>query len=364
MDMSRQGQDGSRIGEERDPRWQNEQDDRPGSGASYREPHAGPLDQEPSPAKPYADRLARALGLFSVALGAAQLAFPDRVSRLVGVKTKSARPIMRLMGVRELAHGGLILVKRRPATFVWMRVAGDALDIALLRRAMGARRARRPRIAGAMSAVGGIALLDAFTAEALRRSSARTPEERGEQQGVPSLHGIEGGRGAKLVKEYITVNRPVEEVYSFWRDFSNLPRFMNYLEAVTPLPALGRIRWKTKGVAGKSFEWDAEIVEERQNELISWRSFEGSDIPNSGVVRFLRAPGDRGTEVHVEMQYEPPGGLLGSGLAKLFGRSAEQQIAEDLRRLRQVLETGEVVLSESVVGGRRLRQRPAQAEAA
>jgi uncharacterized membrane protein len=119
---------------------------------------------------------------------------------------------------------------------------------------------------------------------------------------------------------------------------------MRHLESVQ---AVGeRSHWRAKGPAGMSVEWDAEIVTDQENEWIAWRSLEGSDVENSGSVRFTRAPGARGTEVRVQLQYNPPGGRLGRGLAWLFGEEPDQQIHEDLRRFKQLMETGEVPLSD------------------
>src|SRR5947209_13468298 len=99
-----------------------------------------------------------------------------------------------------------------------------------------------------------------------------------------------------------------------------------------------RSHWRAKAAAGGSVEWDAEITDERVNEMIAWRSVEGSDIENSGFVRFERAPGGRGTLIRVELYYSPPGGIVGRMFAKLFGEEPEQQIADDLRALKQIME--------------------------
>ena len=160
------------------------------------------------------------------------------------------------------------------------------------------------------------------------------------------------------VTKAITVWRPPDEVYRFWRDFENLPRFMRHLESVRVTES--RSHWKASGPAGKSVEWDAEIVEDRPHELIAWRSLPGADVDNRGQVRFRPAPGGRGTEIHVEMVYDPPAGGLGKAVAKLFGRDADQQIYGDLRRFKQILETGEVIRSDAALEGAGLPQRPAQ----
>lgn len=151
------------------------------------------------------------------------------------------------------------------------------------------------------------------------------------------------------VERSTTVMRPREEVYAFWRDLENLPRFMHHLEHVentTP----GRSRWTARAPGG-TVEWDAEIVEDAPNQRIAWRSLPGADVPNSGTVSFVDAPGDRGTEVRVVLGYEPPGGSAGAKVAKIFGEEPSQQIRDDLRRFKQVMETGEVVLSDGSLGG-------------
>jgi uncharacterized membrane protein len=161
----------------------------------------------------------------------------------------------------------------------------------------------------------------------------------------------------------VTIRRPVEEVYGFWRDFANLPTFMYHLKSVEPTGD-GRSHWTANAPAGATVDWDAELVEDQPNALIAWASLEGSKVANSGSVAFTPAPGGDGTEVRVELSYDPPGGALGKVAAKLFGEEPQQQISDDLRRLKQVLETGEVVLSEGSPEGTRtarlLKQRPAE----
>ena len=150
------------------------------------------------------------------------------------------------------------------------------------------------------------------------------------------------------MRRSVTVGKSPDEVYRFWRDFSNLPRFMSHLESVV-ITGDQRSRWRATAPAGTTVEWDAEIVEDRPNELIAWRSLPGSEVDNAGSVEFRAAPGDRGTEIRVQLRYDPPGGKLGAAVAKLFGESPDQQIAGDLRRLKQVLEIGEVVHSDASI---------------
>jgi uncharacterized membrane protein len=149
------------------------------------------------------------------------------------------------------------------------------------------------------------------------------------------------------VSKAITVRRPRSEVYAFWRDFENLPRFMYHLEFVENLGS-GRSHWVARAPAGRTVEWDAEVVEDRPDEQISWRTVgDDTDVRHSGTVYFIPAPGDRGTEVHVRLDYDPPGGKAAQLVARLFGEEPAQQLNDDLRRFKQVMEVGEVVRSEA-----------------
>ncbi|HEY6137157.1 MAG TPA: SRPBCC family protein [Thermoanaerobaculia bacterium] len=147
------------------------------------------------------------------------------------------------------------------------------------------------------------------------------------------------GRGIRVEKS-VTINRSPEELYRFWRNFENLPRFMSHLKSVAVLDDK-RSHWVAKGPAGSEAEWDAEIINEVPNELIGWRSIDGSQINNAGSVHFTPTIANRGTEVKVILRYDPPGGVLGAVIAKLFGEDPARQVQEDLRTLKQILETGE-----------------------
>lgn len=143
------------------------------------------------------------------------------------------------------------------------------------------------------------------------------------------------------VRRSIAVNKPVDEVYAFWRNFENLPRFMRHLESVAcDGPHVSH--WVARAPAGRRVSWDAEIVEEQPNARISWRSLEDADVRNAGTVEFERAPGGRGTNLRVSLSYVPPGGKVGAVIAKLFGEEPGLQVQEDLRRLKQILEAGEI----------------------
>jgi uncharacterized membrane protein len=150
-----------------------------------------------------------------------------------------------------------------------------------------------------------------------------------------------GGRSGTNVEESVTINKPVEELYRFWRNLENLPQFMHHLETVERVTDT-LSRWRAKGPAGATIEWNAEIINEVPNKVIGWRSIEGSDVVSAGSVNFEDAGPGRGTRVRVRLQYSPPGGKIGASLARLVGRDAATEIREDLRRFKQLLETGEV----------------------
>lgn len=158
-----------------------------------------------------------------------------------------------------------------------------------------------------------------------------------------------GARGVHIEKS-VTINRPVAEVFEFWRNLENLPQFMKHLETVQGVGE-NQTHWVAKGPLGVTVSWDAQTIEERENELISWRSLPGSDVDNWGTVRFKQAPGGRGVEVHIKLDYNPPGGVPGVAFAKLFNRVMAQQIKEDVRRFKQFLEAGEIATTEGQPAG-------------
>ncbi|MEJ7605917.1 MAG: SRPBCC family protein [Bryobacteraceae bacterium] len=153
------------------------------------------------------------------------------------------------------------------------------------------------------------------------------------RSGVPYELGIR-------VDQEITINKPTSELYSFWRNLENLPRFMDHLQCVKVLDER-RSQWSAKGPAGFDVSWDAEIVNDVENEVIGWRSLEGSDVDNGGSVRFL-ALNDSATTVRVSLQYNPPAGQLGAIVARLFGEDPKRSIAEDLLRFKELIETGSI----------------------
>ena len=171
--------------------------------------------------------------------------------------------------------------------------------------------------------------------------------------GIHLVRTTAGRRRCEVVRS-MTINRPIGELFAFWRDFRNLPRIMSHLETVEVLSDK-HSRWKAKAPAGLSVEWDAEIVNEQPNALIAWQSCKGSSTSHWGVVRFQSAPGDRGTEITVELEYEPLGGATGAVLAKLFGEEPSQQIEDDLRRFKRVMETGEIPTTKGQPRGRQGR---------
>jgi uncharacterized membrane protein len=145
-----------------------------------------------------------------------------------------------------------------------------------------------------------------------------------------------GARGVNI-EEVVTIQRPARELYEFWRTFETLPQFMQNLVAVQQLDNR-RSHWKAKGPAGRPVEWDAEIINEIPHELIGWRTLDGADVVSAGSVNFRPAAGGRGTDVRVRLQYNPPGGKVGSAVAWLFGLEPSQTIKQDLRRFKQIME--------------------------
>ena len=283
-----------------------------------------------------AKRLAKGLGWFSIGLGLAELLTPRAIASISGVSNKHTG-LIRLYGLRELGAGITIFAQEHPTEGVWSRVVGDALDLTSLGIAATNPEAKLGRVAFATANVLAVTALDVICAMQLSNGSNR------------GIH----------AKGTCIVNLPPEEVYNFWRDFQNLARFMRHLESVVDMGD-GRSRWKAKGPAGTEVEWDATIIADVPGEVIR-RSLEGSDVDNAGAVRFERATGGRGTIIKVNIEYNPIGGVLGAAVAKLFGEEPEQQLNDDLRRFKQVLEVGEVVVSDAtLLGTGYMAQRPGQ----
>jgi uncharacterized membrane protein len=228
--------------------------------------------------------------------------------------------LLRLFGLREMASGVGILTQHRPAPWMWGRVGGDALDLACLGAALTSDEAKPGRIAAAMAAVAGVTALDVLCSQQLSQSTL--------QQG-------------QRAEASVTINRVPADLYRFWRDFQNLPRFMPQLKSVR-VDTARHSHWVAQGPTGTIVAWDAEIINDQPDALIAWRSLAGADVDQTGSVRFEAAPGGRGTFVRVCMAYHPPGGALGTAVATLFGEEPGQHMQEGLRRFKQLMEAGEM----------------------
>jgi uncharacterized membrane protein len=160
-----------------------------------------------------------------------------------------------------------------------------------------------------------------------------------------------GGTRGVHVQESATINRSPDELYRFWRRFEELPRFMDHLVSVsTRGPRFSH--WVAEAPAGRTVEWDAEVINDVPGELIAWRTLRGADVVSAGSVAFKPAPGRRGTEIRVRLQYHPPAGKAGATVAWLLGHEPSQTIREDLRRLKQLMEAGEVPTTQGQPRGR------------
>jgi uncharacterized membrane protein len=275
------------------------------------------------------------------------------MARMLGVAAdRDNTAVLQAAGLRELASGIGILSTPNPKSLLWGRFAGDVMDLLLLAGASSREHNDRKRLSMAAGAVLGVTALDLIGALSDDGVATRGMIERILPASV--THGVH-------VKTAVTVNRARPEVYAFWRQIDNLPRFMSHLESVTVVDNV-RSRWKAKAPLGGTVEWDADIISDVLHEQISWKSTPDADIPNAGSVRFRDADGGRGTEVRVELAYHPPAAALGATFAKLFGEEPGQQVRGDLRRFKQVMEVGEVVHSDASVHHGMHPGRPARRE--
>ncbi|MCL5742327.1 MAG: SRPBCC family protein [Acidobacteria bacterium] len=288
-----------------------------------------PRQSNAETARSRTEALARGLGWFSVGLGAAELFAPGGIAGLIGAGSRH-HGLLRAYGAREFG-AGMTILGGSPTTGVWARVGGDLMDLASLGAALGSRHTDRGKAAAALAAVAGVTALDAFCAVGLSRARAQ--------------------EGARTVRASVVVNKSPEECYAFWHNFDNLPRFLSFVRSVA---ATGdrRTHWVAGTPHHRRFEWDAELVEDVPNERIAWATLPGSGVENCGCVRFERALGDHGTIVRVDLEYGRPGRALGAAFARIVGRDPEQLLHKDMRRFKQLLETGEVLTTEGQPSGR------------
>ena len=275
--------------------------------------------------------LATGLGWFSIGLGLAEVVAPGPLAQLIGVPKN--RRLIRVLGMREIVAGIGILAQNRPAYWLWVRVGGDVMDLALLGAALTSKKSEPARLAAAAAAVAGVTVLDVLSS---RQHSTGGALDRNH---------------ALRVARSITVNCSLEECYRWWRDITNLPRVMRHIESVE-VTGDRRSHWVVSGPRGGRLQWDSEITIDEPAKAIAWHALEGADVDNSGSVHFEPAPAGRGTIVRVAFHYCPPVGRLGAVFAKLIGREAEVELAKALRRFKQLMETGEIATTEGQPAGR------------
>jgi len=295
--------------------------------------------------------MSKALGWFSLGLGLTQLVAPRQVANAIGLPgDENEQAVMRLVGLREIVSGVGILAQAEPTPWLWSRVGGDAMDLALLRSAMDSPEARKDRVTAATVAVLGI------TAADLLCSTKLTAEPNGSIK-------AETGNDVRATAA-VTVQAPVSEIFALWEGFQGLPRFMS--DAATVQIADDRSsRWTIPGPAGTSLEWDVEITTSVPNEQINWRTTAGGPVSAEGTVRVRTAPGNRGTQVIFDAHFSPPGGDLGKKIAAPLANVLAVKIGNDLRRFKQLIELGEVVHSDdSIIPGANPAQPPARDVAA
>jgi uncharacterized membrane protein len=283
--------------------------------------------------------LAQGLGWFSIAVGAAAVLAPRTLGSLAGVG-RGTGGLMRSTGVRELANGVGILSRRNPAPWLWSRVVGDVLDLAVLATGLRPGNPGRSRAAFSFATVAGVLALDVLVASHLSKHA-----------GHPLVSGVAAPTDLYFETSIATGKMP-EECYRFWRNIENLPRFMDGLQSVQALDER-RFHWVARGAGATPLEWDCEITEDRPGAALAWRTLDGAAIPNAGSVIFEPLPHGRGTIVRLSIHYSPVDGQLTSALAKLLRQDPQSRVHEDLRRFKQLLESGEIATTHGQPTGRR-----------
>jgi uncharacterized membrane protein len=257
-------------------------------------------------------------GWISLAVGAAEVVVPYILARAVGGRVpRRLRGLVPALGARGMSAGIGLLAKAGHGHWLKRRLLGERLDVGFVGRALRRPGARRVRTVGAFVATWGLAIYDARRRFRARREALAL--------------------AAAPVQRSIIIARPPAEVFAFWRDFANLPGIIPHLDAVDVLDD-DRSRWRARGADGDLIEWEAAIVEERDGALVGWRSVDRASIGTAGSLRLEPALGGQGTEVHLELQYDPPDGQLGRIVASFWGEEREEEVEEALRRLKARLE--------------------------
>lgn len=335
-------------------------------------------------ALPTASRGDRLAGLSALAIGASHAAAPERLAELAGLDDPLAPVAIRASGAAELLVAAGLLTRPRPSGWMWAKVAHDVADLGLLVllaqrsgdghrlmtfwRSTTADRRKQAIAAGALLAIAATDVVLAVRASrrgrALAESVAGARVHEAAPEATPDTpHATDSAReSSRQAIASVTVRRPVSEVYAAWRDLRSLPQFMTHLESVE-LSDDGTTHWRVTGPLARWGEWDAELVVEEPERRIEWRSTPGSRVKTNGSVQFRPAPGDQGTEVTVKLEFSPPLGAAGVMVATAFGEHPQVQVEDDLRRFKQVLETGEILQSDGTPDGIRAidlaKQRPA-----
>ena len=283
-----------------------------------------------------AARLGVALGWLGVGIGVVELLMPRRVAHTAGLPERTR--LMRAMGMREIVNGAGILLQPHQAGWRWSRVAGDMIDLSLL--GWTGRRRQDRRLQTITALVAGLTAIVVLAAYASRRPRTPQRQTQRETSGVIRIH------------KSLHIQRSVEACYRFWRNFENFPHFMQHVEAIQVVDAL-RTHWRVRAPFGQHVEWTAELFSDIPSQQLGWRTLAGSAVEHTGVVRFLPVSGGKSTRLDIELSYHAPLGKAGVMLAKIFGEAPSQQIDDDLRHFKQLLETGEIATTMGQPTGRR-----------
>jgi len=283
---------------------------------------------ETSRSEPDLTGLTRFLGWFSIGLGVCEVLTPGAVSRIAGANNH--KNLVRFYGLREIAAGVGILTNPDPSKWLWARVAGDVVDIASILKGSD----NGATSAGALAAVAGVTALDLYCA---KRASAE----------------VAGTQDVERAETSLMINCAPAECYRYWRELSNFPNFVSELKSVHVTGEKTSHWVMTLPRNAGDVEWDAEITEDVPDQRIAWQSKPDTGPTINGSVNFEPAPGGRGTIVRLQMDYDFPGRSVAAPASRLAGRNPEQFANKALRRLKQILEVGEVMETEGQPAGRR-----------
>lgn len=289
-----------------------------------------------------ADTMIYWLGWALLGLGLAGLVMPGQATQVIGIRNRNNhRTLIRAAGLRKLVSGVGLLAQPDADALEKIRVGGEMIDLALLGLAFNTRRAQRGKVALALATAVGITALDFLYRRQRHDQRSNSPADLYTAAVDQATQSVGASPTAITIERTITIGRSADDLYHLWRAPQTLPQIMGHFATVRPMD-MERAHWRIDGPLGVNLVWETAIIDAQRGAFVHWASLPNATLRNDGLVQFYRAPGEWGTVVALCLAFDPPGGVLGNLLTKLFAIGPEMIVQQTLRRFKSLAETGEI----------------------